>query len=112
MLSITLDTAALAMLCVSAALQVHLMGINLVFLGVSEGVDAAGTERMLMEQLDQARSKADEAKQRAMVAAERARQAAHQARTSAPEGGARCPSCQSATAPEDSFCENCGYKLK
>jgi hypothetical protein len=37
MFSIVLDTAALAMLCISAALQVHLMGINLVYLGVSEG---------------------------------------------------------------------------
>jgi hypothetical protein len=112
MLSIGLDTVALAMLCVSAALQVHLMGINLVYLGVSEGVDAAGAERMLREQLDLARVKADEAKQRAMVAAEHARQAAGHARTSTPEAGVRCPSCQSATAPNDSFCENCGYKLK
>jgi len=112
MLSIALDTVALALLCAAAALQVHLMGINLVYLGVSEGVDTAGAERMLREQFDLAKAKADEAKHRAMVAAEHARQAAHQARNAAPGTAAHCPKCQSATAPEDSFCENCGYKLR
>jgi hypothetical protein len=111
-LSVMLDTIVLAMLCFSAALQVQLMGINLVYLGVSEGVDTAGAERMLKHQLVQARAKADEAKHRALDAAERARQAAEQARTAAPEAGTRCPNCQSAAAPEDAFCENCGHKLK
>jgi hypothetical protein len=111
-LSVVLDTIVLAMLCFSAALQVQLMGINLVYLGVSEGVDTAGAELMLKHQLDQARAKADEAKHRALAAAERARHAAEQARTAAPESGARCPNCQSAAAPNDAFCENCGHKLK
>ena len=111
-LAAMLDTVVLAMLCFSAALQVQLMGINLVYLGVSEGVDTAGAELMLKRQLYQARAKADEAKHRALEATERAREAAQQARTSAPESGARCPNCQSAAAPDDSFCENCGHKLK
>jgi hypothetical protein len=111
-LAVMLDTVVLALLCFSAALQAQLMGINLVYLGVSEGVDTAGAELMLKHQLDQARAKADEAKHRALDAAERARQAAQQARTAAPESGARCPNCQSAAAPDDSFCENCGHKLK
>jgi hypothetical protein len=111
-LAVMLDTIVLALLCIAAALQVQLMGINLVYLGVSQGVDTAGAELMLKHQLDQARSKADEAKHRALDAAVRAREAAQQARTAAPEAGTRCPNCRSAAAPDDAFCENCGHKLK
>jgi hypothetical protein len=112
MLAVLLDTVVLVMLCISAALQVKLMGINLVYLGVSAGVDTAAAEHMLKRQLDQAKAKADEAKQRALVAAERAKQAAQQAKIPAPAAGTSCPSCHSATTPDDSFCENCGDKLK
>ena len=112
-----LATVVLAMLAVSTALQVHLMGINLVYLGVSQGVDTVAAERMLKQQFDQARAKADEAKQRAVLAAERAKAAAQQARTSipvspAPTGALLCSSCNAAIAPSDVFCQNCGHKLK
>lgn len=112
-----LDTAVLLMLCIATALQVHLMGINLVYLGISDGIDTAEAERMLKRQLDQAKAKADEAKQRALVAAERAKAAAQRARSSAPPAlpstpANLCPSCNSATSPDDAFCENCGQKLK
>lgn len=114
--ALMLSTAVLVLLCVAAALQVQLMGLNLVYLGVSEGVDTAGAERMLKQQFDQAKAKADEAKQRALVAAERARQAAQQARTStqAPTTttASNCPNCQATTSPDDAFCESCGHKLK
>jgi hypothetical protein len=120
-MAIMLSTAVLAMICVATALQVHLMGINLVYLGVSAGIDTAGAERMLRQQLDQAKAKAkakakaDEAKQRALNAAERARKAAQQARTSAPStisDSPACPSCSGTVAADDTFCENCGHKLK
>jgi ElaB/YqjD/DUF883 family membrane-anchored ribosome-binding protein len=62
------------------------MGINLVYLGVSEDVDMAAAESMLKHQFDQAKAKAEEARQRAMVAAERAKAAAQQARSTAPAG--------------------------
>jgi hypothetical protein len=52
-----LATVVLAMLAVSTALQVHLMGINLVYLGVSQGVDTVAAERMLKQQFDQARAR-------------------------------------------------------
>jgi hypothetical protein len=110
--AIMLDTAVLVMLCISAALQVQLMGINLVYLGASEGVDTDSAERMLKQQLDFARAKADEAKQRALVAAERAKQAAQQAKIPAAPAGTRCPKCNSTASPDDAFCENCGQKLK
>jgi hypothetical protein len=113
MLAVMFSTAVLALLGIATALQVQLMGLTLVYLGVSEGVDTPGGERVLEQRFDQAKAKADEAKQRAFEAAERARQAAQQARTSAPPGtGMRCPSCSSAIALEDAFCGDCGHKLK
>ena len=122
-----LSTIVLLMLAVATALQVQLMGVNLVYLGVSEGVDTLAAERLLKQQFDQAKAKADEAKQRALVAAERAKQAAQQARTTAaataiatttatasalPTPSLLCPACSSAITPSDAFCENCGQKLK
>lgn len=115
MVALALATAMLFMLGVAAALQVQLMGINLVYLGASEGVDTSGAENMLKRQFDQAKAKADEAKQRATAAAERARQAAQQARAAQlpaqPEAN-NCPKCNAAYSIDDVFCENCGQKLK
>lgn len=115
-MSMMLSTAVLVMLAVAAALQVQLMGINLVYLGVSEGVDAVATESMLKHQFDQAKAKAEEAKQRALAAAERAKATAQQARSAAPSPAPAstllCPSCSSAITPSDAFCEKCGHKLK
>lgn len=89
-----LGTVVLIMLALAAALQVQLMGINLVYLGVSEGVDVVAAERMLKRQFDQAKAKADEAKQRALVAAERAKAAAQQARASTPSAApVQSPHC-------------------
>ena len=114
MLAVMLSAAVLALLCVATALQVQIMGLNLVYLGISEGVDTGGTERMLKQQFDQAKAKADEAKQRALEAAERAKQAAQHARAAAPPPVTemRCPSCNEVTGADDAFCENCGHKLK
>ncbi len=112
MVALALGTLMLLALCVAAALQVQLMGINLVYLGVSEGVDSSGAENMLKRQFDQAKAKADEAKQRAVAAAERARQAAQQARASQPPPAMRCPNCNASCTPDNVFCENCGHKLK
>lgn len=111
-----LDTAVLVMLCIATALQVQLMGINLVYLGISEGIDTAEVERMLKRQLDQAKAKADEAKQHALIAAERAKAAAQQARSGStatlpPTAVNECPNCKWNISPEDTFCENCGHKL-
>jgi hypothetical protein len=112
MVALALATLMLLALCVAAALQVQLMGINLVYLGVSEGVDSSGTENLLKRQFDQAKAKADEAKQRAVAAAERARQAAQQARASQSPPTMRCPNCNTSCTPDNAFCENCGQKLK
>jgi hypothetical protein len=117
-MSMMLATAVLVMLAVAVALQVQLMGINLVYLGVSEGVDTVAAESMLKHQFDQAKAKAEEAKQRAIGAAERAKAAAQQARASSPSPAPvlapalLCPGCNSAITPTHVFCENCGHKLK
>ncbi len=110
-----LSTAVLVVLAIATSLQVQLMGVNLVYLGVSQGIDSAGAERMLRQQLDQAKAKADEAKQRALVAAERAKHAAQQARTASappPAPSLLCPACSAAITSDDAFCENCGQKLR
>jgi hypothetical protein len=112
MQAILLDTAVMAMMVGAMALQVYLMGMNLVYLNVSEGVDASGAEQVLKQQFDQAKAKAEVAKRRALEAADRARQAAQQARSSTPVSNATCPNCNAATSPGDAFCENCGHKLK
>ncbi len=110
MLAVLLATVVLVMLGVSTALQVQLMGINLVYLGVSEGVDTEGAQRMLKQQIDQAKARADVVRKRAKAAAQQGRSST----PSMPPAGAasRCPSCNSQTSPEDAFCENCGQKLK
>lgn len=113
-----LATAVLFMVGIVMALQVYLMGINLVYLGVSEGVDVAAAEQMLKQQIDQAKAKAEEARQRAVEAAERAKQAAQQSREAAPQAAPAqaaaniCPKCNAAVNPDDVFCESCGNKLK
>lgn len=106
-----LATAVLFMVGIVMALQVYLMGINLVYLGVSDGVDVEGAERMLTEQIEQAKAKAEEAKQRAVEAADRAKQAAQQSRAAAP-AELKCPGCSAKVTAEDVFCESCGHKLK
>ena len=118
-MSMMLATAVLVMFAVAAALQVQLMGINLVYLGVSHGVDTVAAESMLKHRFDQAKAKAEEAKQRAMVATERAKAVAQQARTVPPPAAAPaqtaallCPGCNSAITPGDAFCEHCGHRLK
>src|SRR5207249_1771602 len=102
MLAVLLATVVLVMLGVSTALQVQLMGINLVYLAVSEGVDTEGAQRMLKQQIDQAKARADVARQRALEATERAKAAAQQGRSSTPSmppagAASRCPSCNSQT---------------
>lgn len=112
-LAVMLSTSVLALLSIATALQVQLMGLNLVYLGVSEGADRAGAERVAMQQLDQAKTQVDEANQRALDAAEGAKQKGEQARAGAPAvPPRRCPKCNSVTEPDYVFCEDCGHKLK
>jgi hypothetical protein len=100
------------MLVAAMALQVQLMGINLVYLNVSEGVDVADAESILKEHLDQAKAKAEMARQRALEVAERARQAAQRSAVPASAAGLRCPQCKGPIMADDLFCGSCGCKLR
>ena len=112
MQAILLDTIVLAMLGSAMALQVYLMGINIVYLNVSEGVDVAGAESMLKERLDQAKATAEVARRRALEAADRARQAAQRPSAPPTPTSLECPKCKGSISADDVFCENCGNKLK
>lgn len=107
--------------------QVALLGVNLVYLRVSEGLDASATEAAMLARIDDAKRKASEMGQKAKEVAERARAQAQQATTqrravqappvvaaAPPQAAASsaCPQCSTAIAPEDLFCDHCGFKLK
>lgn len=116
-----IGTGVLWALAVTLVLQVAVLGIILVYLRVSEGLDASATESAMMQRLDEARRKAADMGQRAKEAAERARvqaQAAANARSAeaataprAPVLAPTCPACHTAITTDDAFCGVCGHKL-
>jgi hypothetical protein len=73
--------------------QVWLLGLNLVYLRVSEGLDAQATEQAIGQRLAEARRKTAEMRQKAREAAERARD---QARS---RGAAATPTAPTSAAP-------------
>jgi hypothetical protein len=110
--------------------QVWLLGLNLVYLRVSEGLDAKATEDALAHGLAEARRKSAEMAQKAKEAAERAREQARQ-RTATPAAPAAaaaaatvataapaapmamaCPKCSTPITTDDLFCGACGHRLK
>lgn len=115
-------------LAVTLVFQVALMGLNLVYLRVREGLDASAAEQAMRDRLDEAKRKAAEVGQRAKEAAERARVQAEQAAAArrsahaaaapvAPTAQAQsaisnCPKCSAAVTPDDGFCGGCGFKLR
>lgn len=110
--------------------QVWLLGLNLVYLRVSEGLDAQATEQALAHGLAEARRKTAEMGQKAKEAAERAREQArqHAAASATPAAAAptrpaappvaaapmamACPACRAAITSDDLFCGACGHRLK
>ena len=113
--------------------QVWLLGLNLVYLRVSEGLDAQGTEQALAHGLAEARRRSVEMGQKAREAAERARgqvrphagPSAAATPTAAPAAAAptviippaaplamACPSCRATVTTDDLFCGACGHRLK
>lgn len=116
---------------ISLLAQVLIMGINLVYLISTDGLDVSASQSEIEARLEQMRKKAQEAQERARQAAERARQgqqapaaptSASQSAVSpnttapiaAPEhiGPMLCPNCKSSITTEDVFCVECGHKLK
>ena len=119
-------------LAVSLVSLVYLLGLNLVYLRVTEGLDVGATEAAMQAGFDDAKRRAAELSQKAKDAAERAREQARQsavgqasaaaaAATAAPAYSAAppaspattlCPKCSAPIGPDDLFCGVCGHKLK
>ena len=116
----TFSASIIFMVAAAMGIQVWLMGINLVYLNVSAGIDSSHAEALLDDQINHAKERAREAKQKAMEASERAKQkameAAERAKQSASQAqassSASCPNCDATISPNDIFCESCGHKLK
>ncbi len=104
--------------------QVYLLGLNLVYLRVIEGLDVQGTQQALQGKIDEARRRAADMGQKAREAAERAREQGRQTAQPAPAAldattpavrapaPMTCPACHAAVTTDDVFCEACGHKLK
>lgn len=124
-------------LAVSLVAQVYLLGLNLVYLRVTEGLDVGATEAAMQAGFDDAKRRAAELSQKAKDAAERARDQARQSAAAAQASAAAaasattaappaysappvvapatttlCPKCSAPVGPDDLFCGVCGFKLK
>lgn len=118
-----IGTGVLWALALTLVNQVAILGLILVYLRVTEGLDASATESAMMQRLDEARRKAADMGRRAKEAAERAREQAQTAANtrSAEEAASAprepmpaltCPQCHKAITAADLFCGDCGFKLK
>lgn len=98
-------------------MQVMIMGANLAYLSVTEGLDLNAAQAAIEAGLASTRQKATELQERAQRAAERARQssaaAPSQQAVSSPEASAAsvCPQCGTPATTEDAFCGHCGHRL-
>lgn len=121
----------LAAIACAALLSVMMMGVNLIYLQASEGLDTAAVEAAITQRLEQARQKAGDVQerviQRAQEVQERARRAAAtqpdaatpmppvpQVPAATPESGiaAKCPQCGAPVITDDPFCGSCGHRLE
>ena len=94
-------TGVLWAVATTLILLVSVLGLNLIYLRVSEGLDSAATEQAIKARLDEARRKTAEMAQKAKEAGERARAQAHEAAArhrSAAEPQAPAPPAPAAAA--------------
>ncbi len=123
-------------LAVSLVALVYLLGLNLVYLRVTEGLDVGATEAAMQAGFDDAKRRANELSQKAKDAAERARAQARASVAAAHTGTSAaaappaysaapavspppaaptttpCPKCSAPVGADDLFCGVCGFKLK
>lgn len=122
-------TALIFAVATTLMFQVFIMGINLVYLSVTAGLDISASQEALEAGLNKAKTKAREAQERAREAADRARQSARNAASaaqtkmeaSAPSASIAtvpseplpysCPKCHGSITVDDAFCGHCGHKL-
>lgn len=116
----------LAAIACAALLSVMIMGVNLIYLQASEGLDTAAVDAALTQRLEQAKQMAGDVQerviQRAQEVQERARRAAAatpvppapQIPAATPESGiaAKCPQCGAPVITDDPFCGSCGHRLE
>ena len=88
-------------LAASLVAQVYLLGLNLVYLRVTEGLDAGATEAAMRSRLDDARRRAADLGQKARDAAERAREQARHAASASSEAAAAASGAAAAAAPHE-----------
>ena len=120
----------LAAIACAALLSVMIMGVNLIYLQASAGLDTAAVNAALTQRLEQAKQMAGDVQerviQRAQEVQERARRAAAthpdaatpmppapQVPAATPESGiaAKCPQCGAPVITDDPFCGSCGHRL-
>nr|WP_312988043.1 hypothetical protein [Comamonas koreensis] len=77
MLAGTLSTVILFAVLMALTMQVMIMGVNIIYLMVTDGLDEQGTEESLQAGIDLAREKARQAQGMAREAADKVRHAAH-----------------------------------
>lgn len=85
---------------------VNLLGLNLVYLRVTEGLDSAAAEAELKSRLDDARRRA------AAPASPPAAAPPADATMPTMAKALACPQCLSPVGRDDAFCGDCGHKLK
>lgn len=77
MLAGTLSTVILFAVLMALTMQVMIMGVNIIYLMVTDGLDEQGTEESLQAGIDLAREKARQAQDMAREAADKVRHATH-----------------------------------
>jgi hypothetical protein len=99
-----LATALIFGLAFTLMMQVALMGVNLVYLSATDGLDTADTENALNAGLDEMKRRAREAQEKARLAAEqaqeKARQMAEEAKERARQRAAEQAAAQAAAAEQ------------
>lgn len=95
-----LATALIFGLAFTLMMQVALMGVNLVYLAATDGLDTADTENALNAGLDEMKRRAREAQEKARLAAEQAQEKARQMAEEAKERARQRAAEQAAAAAQ------------
>lgn len=99
MMAGTLSTVILFAVLMALTMQVMIMGVNIIYLMVTDGLDEQGTEESLQAGIDLAREKARQAQGMAREAADKVRHATHMDGHGHQGTAARAPAAPVAPAP-------------
>ena len=111
--ALSIDTALILAVVMALLSQVWIMGINLVYLSVVDGLDTAGAQQAIREGIEKTKQKAEDMKRHAQDAAVHARQAAEGAKSaSAAIDVPHCLACNGVVAIGAAFCRHCGHNLR